>query len=184
MCDGTAYPREGAYANLFQVIGVSCGAPDATSFNVPDLRGRFLRGADDPDGAGTRYERANRDPDAASRGEMKPGGETGVGPGTIQASEFGRHSHGDVRFAAPGHQHWMPLGGDGAGVFYSNVTPGTRVVTNRTGLAWGLLGKSAASGGPVRESPTYPNEDTAAVPADGGKETRPVNATVNYIIKY
>lgn len=39
------------YANLFDVIGTTFGAGDgSTTFNVPDMRGRFMRGWDD--GAG------------------------------------------------------------------------------------------------------------------------------------
>lgn len=45
MCDGTAYNRTGTYASLFTAISTNFGAPDATTFNVPDLRGQFLRGA-------------------------------------------------------------------------------------------------------------------------------------------
>lgn len=45
LCDGTAYPRTGIYSNLFATIGTSFGSPDGNSFNVPDFRGQFLRGA-------------------------------------------------------------------------------------------------------------------------------------------
>lgn len=45
LCDGTAVSRT-TYAELFEVIGTSFGAGDgSTSFNLPDLRGEFLRGA-------------------------------------------------------------------------------------------------------------------------------------------
>lgn len=43
-CDGTAVSRT-TYAALFSVIGEDYGAGDgSTTFNVPDLRGLFLRG--------------------------------------------------------------------------------------------------------------------------------------------
>ncbi len=44
LCDGASYSRSGMYANLFGIIGTSFGAPDGNTFNVPDLRGQFLRG--------------------------------------------------------------------------------------------------------------------------------------------
>lgn len=44
MCDGAAYTRSGTYAPLFTAISTNFGAPNASSFNVPDLRGQFLRG--------------------------------------------------------------------------------------------------------------------------------------------
>jgi microcystin-dependent protein len=40
VCDGTAYSRTGATANLFAAIGTTWGAGDGSStFNVPDFRG-------------------------------------------------------------------------------------------------------------------------------------------------
>lgn len=46
-CDGSAVSRT-AYQALFAVIGTTFGGGDgATTFNLPDLRGEFLRGWDD-----------------------------------------------------------------------------------------------------------------------------------------
>lgn len=56
-CDGAEFSRE-ALPELFAAIGTANGAPTPETFAVPDLRGVFLRGADD----GSR-----RDPDAATR---------------------------------------------------------------------------------------------------------------------
>lgn len=43
-CDGSEISRE-AYSELFAVLGTKAGAGDgATTFNLPDLRGRFIRG--------------------------------------------------------------------------------------------------------------------------------------------
>ena len=44
LCDGTSYSRA-TYTNLFTAIGTSFGFVDGTHFNVPDLRGMFLRGS-------------------------------------------------------------------------------------------------------------------------------------------
>lgn len=45
-CNGAAISRM-TYGTLFAVIGTNYGAGDgATTFNLPDLRGEFLRGAD------------------------------------------------------------------------------------------------------------------------------------------
>jgi microcystin-dependent protein len=58
VCDGSAISRT-VYSDLFTVVGTTWGVGDGSStFNLPDLRGEFLRGFDD--GAGN-------DPDAASR---------------------------------------------------------------------------------------------------------------------
>jgi microcystin-dependent protein len=47
LCDGSAISRT-TYATLYAVIGTTWGAGDTTTtFNVPDLRGQFVRGYDD-----------------------------------------------------------------------------------------------------------------------------------------
>jgi microcystin-dependent protein len=70
---------------LFAVIGTAYGAADGTHFNVPDLRGRFLRGVDG--GAGN-------DPDTLTRTASNTGGNTGDNVGSLQADAFQTHSHG------------------------------------------------------------------------------------------
>lgn len=50
VCDGAAVSRE-IYAGLFDAIGTNWGPGDgALTFNVPDLRGEFVRGWDDTRG--------------------------------------------------------------------------------------------------------------------------------------
>jgi phage-related tail fiber protein len=58
LCDGSAVSRT-TYASLFAAIAITHGGGDGVAtFNLPDYRGRFLRGVD-----GT----AGRDPDSANR---------------------------------------------------------------------------------------------------------------------
>lgn len=69
-CDGAAVSRT-TYANLFSQIGTVFGSGDgSTTFNVPDLRGAFIRGWDN--GAGI---------------------DSGRGFGTYQADAYKSHSH-------------------------------------------------------------------------------------------
>ena len=69
--NGAAVSRT-TYANLFAIIGTSFGAGDgSTTFNIPDLRGEFIRGWDD------------------SRGV-----DTGRSFGTSQTDDFKEHEHG------------------------------------------------------------------------------------------
>lgn len=84
LCDGAAYSRTVDYDDLFAVIGTAFGAPDVNNFNVPDLRGQFLRGTDN--GAG-------EDPDATTRVESKSGGNTGDNVGSKQADLLPDHDH-------------------------------------------------------------------------------------------
>jgi len=47
LCDGRAVSRD-VFADLFNMLGASFGTGDgSTTFNLPDLRGEFIRGYDD-----------------------------------------------------------------------------------------------------------------------------------------
>ena len=152
MCDGASKLRGTSIADtyfaLFTVIGTAFGAADLTHFNVPDMRGRFLRGADDPDGTGTNYTAAGRDPDAGSRSVMNFGGNAGNAVGSIQ---------GD---AMQGHRH-------------SNTWNQNSAIYGNGGTAFTSTG---TSGDPV-------SDGTNGTPRISS-ENRPINAYVNYIIKY
>jgi microcystin-dependent protein len=83
-CDGSAVNR-GSYSELFRAIGTTHGQGDgSTTFNLPDYRGRFLRGVDAGSG---------NDPDAATRTAMNTGGNTGNTVGSVQADENLLHGH-------------------------------------------------------------------------------------------
>lgn len=61
LCDGTAYSRT-TYAALFAIIGVLYGAGDgSTTFNVPDMRGRFPQGSNATDAVGAKGGQAVAD---------------------------------------------------------------------------------------------------------------------------
>ena len=90
MCDGVSYTIA-AQPDLWNAIRKNFGGTgdDVTgSFNVPDFRGRFLRGVDP-----TNITPA-RDPDRATRLAMNPGGLTAGNVGSIQESAFQTHTHG------------------------------------------------------------------------------------------
>lgn len=84
LCDGSAVSRT-TYANLFAIIGTNFGAGDGTTtFNLPDLRGRFVRGTDL--GAGN-------DPDASGRTASNTGGNIGNAVGSLQSDKIINHQH-------------------------------------------------------------------------------------------
>ncbi|MBR6847481.1 MAG: tail fiber protein [Bacteroidales bacterium] len=76
LCDGSEVSRT-EYANLYNVIGVSWGAGDGSNtFNLPDMRGMFLRGVSGESG---------NDPDAIDRIVLNDnGGNTGNQVGSYQ----------------------------------------------------------------------------------------------------
>ncbi len=102
-CDGRAISRT-TYSSLFSVLSTSWGRGDnATTFNVPDLRGRFLRHVD---GA------AGRDPDKTTRTACATGGNSGNNVGSCQADEFMSHNH--TAFRTDGGAGGGSLPGHGA----------------------------------------------------------------------
>ncbi len=194
-CDGSSVSRT-TYASLFAAIGAAHGQGDGvTSFQLPDYRGRFLRGVDNGQG---------RDPDANARTAPATGGNSGDSVGSLENGAYASHDHG---ITDPGHSHGVndPPHGHGVtdpghshGACFGQETatmvtsPGT---FGRTADWWeywdGCTSKvvqSGQTGVSIQTSPSgvsvqlgttnITRTDTA-----GGSETRPVNASVNWIIK-
>lgn len=124
LCDGRALDQT-IYSALYALIGTSFGNgtdnnPNhiQNAFNIPDLRGRFIRGTDDMNGTA-----AGNDPDMAARTAMMPGGNTGQSSnkiGSLQPDGIVSHNHSYVG------QHQEADGGtdfQGHG-FDSNSHPG------------------------------------------------------------
>lgn len=133
-CNGAMVSRT-TYADLYSVIGTRWGSGDgSTTFNLPDLRGRFLRGWNSASG---------RDPDVGSRTACGSGGLSGDNVGTCQPDEFKSHTHNVFRNNGSG-----VAGGTNAN-YLTIVLPQSQVST-----------------------------------ATGGSESRPLNASVSFIIKY
>jgi hypothetical protein len=90
VCDGRSLLRDDPdFTEIFEVIGTAWGTKDADSFNIPDLRGMFLRGLDDMK---TEKGAGERDPDAELR-EGFNGGNTGNYVGSKQEDAFQGHWH-------------------------------------------------------------------------------------------
>lgn len=82
-CNGASLLRS-AYPELFAAIGTAWGSADSLHFNLPDMRGRALRGRNNGSG---------NDPDAASRTASNTGGATGDAVGTVQTDQIVSHAH-------------------------------------------------------------------------------------------
>jgi microcystin-dependent protein len=122
MCDGSSLSRD-QYPKLFSAIGTAHGSANASSFNVPDYRGRFLRGVDGS---------AANDPDNASRTAMATGGSTGNNVGSVQADQIASHRHTSaIRWDSPSSP--FTNGGTFTGVLGSSVGSGVVATTALTG---------------------------------------------------
>jgi phage-related tail fiber protein len=156
VCDGSPVSRT-TYAALFAAIGTSHGPGDGTaSFNLPDYRGRFLRGVDQ--GAGV-------DPDAMARTAPRVGGSTGDAVGSVQAWATGLPVAGFATSTGGAHAHGV-YGATylGSGGSIGTFGPGTPFKLNNT--------------------ITDTKGDHSHTIAGGDRETRPANAYVQYIIKH
>ena len=103
ICDGRGASRI-AYPALFAVIGTTFGAPSTTTFNLPDLRGEFIRGMD--------------------RGR---GVDIGRGFGTSQPDAFQDHIH-----SMP-PQYYRGASPSGTRLFIAADTNGAQLASNGTG---------------------------------------------------
>lgn len=106
VCDGSSV-LVANYPDLYAAIGDAWGGDGGTNFNLPDLRGQFMRGLDNG---------ASIDPDAATRTALNTGGNTGDAVGSYQGDAFEAHLHtysrGNVAFGVG-----LAEGGSGVNVF-------------------------------------------------------------------
>ena len=172
-CDGANLLRTD-HQILFNVIGTVHGTADGTHFNVPDLRGKFLRGFDDS---------AGNDPNAGAR-TAPTGGASGDNVGSLQVEGILAHVHAMAHTHTIAHTHTMAhthnydkintvgsLGFASSGIFGSGyvATATTAVSTPNTG------GSSAGSSGGVSTGNTSNNTGAAG-------DTRRINAGMQFII--
>jgi microcystin-dependent protein len=157
LCDGTAVSRR-TYASLFAAIGTRHGGGDGrNTFNLPDYRGRFLRGTD---------RGAGRDPDISLRLPANTGGVAGDATGSIQPWASGRPVNKALTSDLQGnHAHTV-----------SNVP-----IANASYWIGGSY-LAAWNGGSVNTGAAGAHTHTIA--GGGDNETRPVNAYVDYLIRF
>ena len=192
LCNGDAYSRTDVNAaELFTVIGTNWGAPNATQFNVPDLRGAFLRGVD----AGR-----NLDPDRNSRTSYTNGSASGDAAGSFQQSALASHTHtfngSSTTTSSNGdHNHERSDTTVDGGYYTSQGKYGLvrRSVAGENNTATGF--DSGGSGGeldlrdypigiPTAGAHTHTITATGSIANTGAAETRPSNMNVYYFIKY
>ncbi len=186
VCDGSIMPRNITVDGvsqpdpLFAVIGTAWGAPTSGTFNIPDLRGQFLRGVDtlgdvDLDPAGS-----------TGRNFLNPGGNTGRKVGSFQMSANQDHTHSATPVLAPSQ-------GSLRGMTCEQTGSGAALVpaSNLSGSA--ALAAFFGSDSTLRAGGFLAN--AAQIPAPTGNvwiqndqinlsgEAVPVNAAVTWIIR-
>ncbi len=164
LCDGSEVSRT-EYDNLFNTISNNYGSGDnSTTFNLPDFRGRFLRGTDNGSG---------NDPNAGSRIASNSGGNSQDAVGSYQSTATSLPNNGFITDYTGNHSHDyydIYLSSNG-GTAYSNLAGSTSGVDyDNRGYQ---ISRSTADSGNHSHTIT-----------GGDIESRPVNVYVNYIIKY
>ncbi|TAF72474.1 MAG: tail fiber protein [Bacteroidetes bacterium] len=159
ICDGTIYNKTD-YPELSAALGNAWGG-NATQFNVPDMRGFFLRGVD---------ESAGRDDNKNSRGTINSGGNSGNTVGTFQGDSYLSHNHTGSGNTSTDGNHYHDISMDKTEGFNGTRTQGSD-------RSEGGLGQTNWSG-------NHSHSFSFTTSSNGGNETRPENVAVYYIIKY
>jgi phage-related tail fiber protein len=168
--NGGAVSRS-TYAGLFAAIGTTFGAGDgSTTFNLPDLRGEFLRGWDDARGI-----------------------DSGRAFGSWQDSDNKSHGHGTATTSSDSHAHTFSATTSTAGAhahtLNGNLTStgtGSNSFQGRDAIAY--TGTTSTDGAHTHTVSGTTSSDahthTVTVAAAGGAEARSRNIALLACIKY
>lgn len=160
LCDGRAVSRS-EYKNLYDAIGIAWGKGNGSStFNLPDLRGMFLRGV-----SGS----SDNDPDKGSRGMLtNNGGNTGNNVGSYQGDAI-RNITGKIDASNSGYNSQA----------FGETYPET------DGALKAIMGDHrnvGESNNSIHTLRGFTFDASGSVPVGG--DNRPKNVYVTYIIKY
>ena len=193
-CNGQPVLRT-QYANLFAAIGTRFGAGDgANTFNLPDLRGEFVRGLDEGRGVGPGRVLGS-----------KQAGQNASHVHDVSAAAAGNHAHTARTDAAGLHAHGGAVTSGGA--FNIDTVMGGQGQINGGNTAGSIMGSSSApfinrnfttnapahSHGIVADGNHAHNvgvdaagqhTHTISMAASGGNEARPMNTALLYVIKF
>lgn len=180
-CNGWQYDGSPGttYAALFNNIGKAFGGGSGAlnSFNVPDLRGKFVRGWNHGSGW---------DPDAGSRFRWFSGGQIGDHVGSYQYDASASHSH---TYSSSGSTSWNSASHSHTYLYSNWQTPAptdplwgwTSVkTTDYDGFIY-FRWEKTLSASTSHEHTVYVSGSTSSW---GGNESRPRNVYLMYIIKY
>lgn len=152
-CNGAAINRT-TYADLFAKIGTTFGAGDgSTTFNIPDMRGEFVRGWDNGRGV-----------------------DSGRALGSTQEAATAAHTHaaGTLATAAGGGSHTHNF-------HYGNNTETAGDVAPSVALNRGT--PESTKTGTTSSEGSHTHTITGSTGSTGGTETRPRNIALMWLIR-
>ena len=161
-CNGASYSRTGTYAALFAIIGTTYGG-SGSNFNVPDLRGEFVRGFDDSRGvdSGRNINDPQGGQNASHNHSISASGTTSNPTPTLT---------GDVRRISEGYR----AQGTASGVFTKELDGNNNIT--------GASSTSAVAGFSMDATHTH-TVSVSGTSGSQGSEARPRNIAMLYIIK-
>lgn len=153
-CDGSSVAQSD-YPELFSSIGKNYGG-DRTHFNLPDTRGRFLRGVD---------LKSGHDPGASKRAASAAGGLAGDNPGSTQGYMTALPAKSLTAASAGAHKHDVPHAPTGKNAYK---------LAGKTYAKWRGGSSDTEEGG----------AHSHTIVGGGDAETRPINKYLFFIVKY
>jgi microcystin-dependent protein len=182
--NGDAVSRS-TYANLFAAISTTHGAGNgSTTFNLPDLRGIFVRGSGSQTISGTTYNKTFAAKEGDAYKSHNHGGTTGTGTTGIESQG---HTHsGTTNGESQEHGHSVnsviTTGLNGSSANISLGGGGYRIDNPSTTFNGNDHTHSFTTGG-ISANHTH-GVPSLSISADGGTETRPANIALLYCIKF
>ena len=161
-CNGAAVSRS-TYAVLFAVIGTAYGTGNgSTTFNLPDLRGEFVRGFDNGRGV-----------------------DNGRSIASSQSSQFGQHNHSvsassSTSVTDPGHFHNLLYDNGSFGGSSGAVTPRGSSTPSNPGISNRISTKTTGISVSTSTSISQSNRGGTS----NSSETRPRSIAMMYVIKF
>jgi len=188
-CDGSAVSRL-TYVALFNMVGTTFGNGDgSTTFNLPDLRGEFIRGFDGGRGVDpSRVFGSSQSDGIKSHNHTATSTNAGDHAHSGDTSSIGDHTHAGATAEAGNHRHSFSVSGN-SGRSNTPIDGRTVVGTAYTGYA-GNHAHSFTTNGAGGHSHSLninsagEHNHTIAVAPTGGTETRPRNVAMLYCIKH
>lgn len=177
-CNGAAVSRT-VYSALYAKLGTTWGAGDgSTTFNLPDLRGEFLRGWDNGRGVDSGRVFGSFQAD-----DFETHLHT-VNPGSTSTSSNGGHTHSGSTASAGSHSHGMNVYSSGTSQARPQFYPGqignnTEIETDTDGAHTHSLTINAVGDHSHTVDIAQFNSGST-----GGTETRPRNKAVMFVIVY
>ena len=158
-CNGQSVSRT-TFAALFAVIGTAYGSASGSTFNVPDLRGEFIRGFDNGRGVDSGRSVATSQSDLTESHNHSASG---------SSTSTGAHNHPFLASNRAGDEDSWTGSGSESKAFVGDQD-GARFTVN-------------ADAGKIFDNSNHNHSITVSVASTGGSETRPRNIAMMYVIK-